>query len=86
VAATTNEHIPEDIGMKVHDQLQAFLNTSADLKVWFGNFQLFNAWVGFTAALLCTLSLTQGLVWYSTTLHLCQAQGLVWYRTPQHLR
>jgi hypothetical protein len=36
VAATTNEHIPEDIGMKVHDQLQAFLNTSAELKVWFG--------------------------------------------------
>jgi hypothetical protein len=45
VAATTNEHIPEDIGMKVHDQLQAFLNTSAELKVWFGNFQLLNAWL-----------------------------------------
>jgi len=37
VVATTNEHIPEDLGMKVHDQLQAFLNTSAELKVWFGN-------------------------------------------------
>jgi hypothetical protein len=47
VAATTNEHIPEDIGMKVHDQLQAFLNTSEELKVWFGNFQLFErlVWV-----------------------------------------
>jgi hypothetical protein len=47
VAATTNEHIPEDLGMKVHDQLQAFLNTSAELKVWFGNFQPFErlVWV-----------------------------------------
>jgi hypothetical protein len=43
VVATTNEHIPEDLGMKVHDQLQAFLNTSAELKVWFGNFQPLNA-------------------------------------------
>jgi hypothetical protein len=56
VAATTNEHIPEDIGMRVHDQLQAFLNTSAELKVWFVNFQLLNAWFGFDAAFLCTLS------------------------------